>query len=497
MSIISWNCRGVAAPVTVSELHSMCKQLKPAIVFLMETRARDSTIKKLKRRLHFENVFHIEPRGLSGGLCLLWNEIYNIDIYFWCENHIKARIDDRKGKIWECNFIYGNPYFGRRKEQWRAITANNNNRGEPQLFIGNFNDILSQEEKIGLHPKPQSQASLKALPPISSDHCPLVLDINQVQRTEKSFKFEAFWTDHKECEYTVRKGWEKEDVQGCVWKGITTRMENCKEELKKWSKKTLKRADKEIHKLKEELKKLQDSELTQEKQEKIQQIKENIAALWKQEEKYWRQRARLKWLKWGDKNTSFFHATTIQRRGRNRIDKLRNKAGSWIEDRKDIIKHIEERFDALFTSNNKRNYESVQSNIPVRVTEDMNRELISEVTEEEISKAVFSMGSLKASGPDGLNGLFYQKYWEIIKKEVCAVVREFFRSGFLPEEISETIVVLIPKVKDPEELNQLRPISCCNFIYKIITRVIVLRLKGLLEDIVSPTQSAFVGGRLI
>ncbi|RYR72172.1 hypothetical protein Ahy_A02g006385 [Arachis hypogaea] len=393
----------------------------------------------------------------------------------------------------ECNFIYGNPYFGRRKEQWRAITANNNNKGEPQLFIGDFNDVLSQEEKIGLHPKP---ASLKALPAISSNHCPLVLDINQVQKIEKSFKFEAFWTDHEECKNIVRKGWEKEDVQGCVWKGIT-RMESCKEELRKWSKRTIKRADKEIHKLKEELKELQDSDLTQEKHEKTQQIKENIAALWKQEEKYWGQRARLKWLKWGDKNTSFFHATTIQRRGRNRIDKLRNEAGSWIEDRKEIMKHIEEHFDALFTPSNNRNCESVISKIPARVTESMNRELTSKVTDEEIRKAVFSMGSLKAPGLDGLNGLFYQKYWEIIKKEVCAVVREFFTNGVLPEEISETTVVLTPKVKDPEELNQLRPISCCNFIYKIITRVIVLRLKGLLQDIVSPTQSAFVGGRLI
>ncbi|RYR56284.1 hypothetical protein Ahy_A05g022025 [Arachis hypogaea] len=246
----------------------MCKQLKPAIVFLMETRARESTIKKLKKRLHFENVFYIEPRGLSGGLCLLWNEIYNVDIYFWCENHIKTRIDDRKGKIWECNFIYGNPCFGRRKEQWRAITRNNSNRGEPQVFIGDFNDILSQEEKIGLHPKPQSQvrefrqfvdmnylmdldikggrftgfgnprngvitrekidralvnwewralypqASLKALPAISSDHRPLILNMNQIQRKEKNFKFEAFWTDHEECENIVRKGWEKEDIQG-------------------------------------------------------------------------------------------------------------------------------------------------------------------------------------------------------------------------------------------------------------------------------------------
>ncbi|RYR42019.1 hypothetical protein Ahy_A08g038468 [Arachis hypogaea] len=299
-----------------------------------------------------------------------------------CDNHIKAQIDDRKEKIWMCNFIYRNPCFGRRKKQWRAITTNNCNEGESQLFIGDFNDILSQEEKIGLHPKPQSQVRefkqfvgmnylmdldlkgerftwfsnprnrfitrdkidralanwkwralyqhvlLTALPAISSDHCPIVLNINQVQRMEKNFKFEAFWTDHDECENVVKKGWDKENIHGRDWEGITRKMENCKEELKKWTKKTFKSADKEIYKLKEELKKLQDSNLTQEKQEKIQLIKEDIAILWKLEEKYWGQRGRLKWLKWRDKKTSFFHATTIQRRKRNKIDKLKNEAGS-------------------------------------------------------------------------------------------------------------------------------------------------------------------------
>ncbi|RYR73539.1 hypothetical protein Ahy_A02g007922 [Arachis hypogaea] len=45
----------------------------------------------------------------------------------------------------------------RRKDQWRGITAGNNYEGVPQLFIEDFNYILSHKEKVGLHPKLQNQ----------------------------------------------------------------------------------------------------------------------------------------------------------------------------------------------------------------------------------------------------------------------------------------------------------------------------------------------------
>lgn len=71
----------------------------------------------------------------------------------------------------------------------------------------------------------------------------------------------------------------------------------------------------------------------------------------------------------------------------------------------------------------------------------------------------------------------------------------FFDNGTLPGEINETLVSLIPKVHMAESLNQLHPISCCNFIYKVISKVIVKRFKSMMGSIITQNQSAFVGGK--
>lgn len=65
------------------------------------------------------------------------------------------------------------------------------------------------------------------------------------------------------------------------------------------------------------------------------------------------------------------------------------------------------------------------------------------------------------------------------------------------EGLNRPNVVLISKKICPTKITELRPISLCNVLIKVITKVLANRLKGMLENIVSDTQSAFIPGRLI
>lgn len=70
-----------------------------------------------------------------------------------------------------------------------------------------------------------------------------------------------------------------------------------------------------------------------------------------------------------------------------------------------------------------------------------------------------------------------------------------FRVWKIPEEINNTYICLIRRTPNPASITQYRTISLCNTTYKIITKIIVNRIKPLLSSLIEPPQSSFLANR--
>lgn len=103
----------------------------------------------------------------------------------------------------------------------------------------------------------------------------------------------------------------------------------------------------------------------------------------------------------------------------------------------------------------------------------------------------------KSLGPDGMSPNFYQKCWNIEKTDMVSIVQHFFEIGKLDDQLKSMNIALIPKKPNPVLMMDLCPISLCNVVYKIISKVLANTFKKVIDSIISDSQSAFIPGRLI
>lgn len=120
-----------------------------------------------------------------------------------------------------------------------------------------------------------------------------------------------------------------------------------------------------------------------------------------------------------------------------------------------------------------------------RVSEEQNNDIMLPVTAEEVKLAVFAMYPEKSPGIDGLNPAFFQTYWNIVGDDVVCFCRNFVATGELPRDLNRTVICLIPKVKQPKQMSDFRPIALCNVLMRILSKVMTNRLKPCLQSIIS------------
>jgi hypothetical protein len=118
-------------------------------------------------------------------------------------------------------------------------------------------------------------------------------------------------------------------------------------------------------------------------------------------------------------------------------------------------------------------------------------------TKQDIDNVIKNMPSDKAPGPDGFNGVFFKKCWNIIKEDIYQLCFDFFNGRVELHAINSSFITLVPKVNSPTTVDEFIPISLINCVIKIITKMLGDRLQSVILSLIHKNQYGFIKSRII
>ena len=129
-----------------------------------------------------------------------------------------------------------------------------------------------------------------------------------------------------------------------------------------------------------------------------------------------------------------------------------------------MVRHY---FQELFRAAEVRGVDPILASIEPCISPEENEYLCKEFMGQEIRDVLFQMHPSTAAGPYGISRSFFQNFWNIMGNDVIGFCLNFLNHGIFTSGINDTTIVLIPKVSNPEEVANFRPISLFNVIYKL------------------------------
>jgi hypothetical protein len=239
--------------------------------------------------------------------------------------------------------------------------------------------------------------------------------------------------------------------------------------------------------------------LTEVERVQLDQAKDLLTILLREEEVKYFQRAKTIDILLGDNNTKYFKlVANSKRRKKKKILSLDNDNGK-IEGQANLMAYITNFYKVLFGPPKENSFtldESRKDDIP-QVSHVENTFLTAPFTEKEVKEAIFSMEHNKAPGPDGFPAEFYQRFWDVIKDDLMQMFHELHAGNFPLFSLNFGILSLIPKTHEANNIQKFRPICLLNVSFKIFTKVATSRINSVADNIVSPSQTAFMRGRNI
>ncbi|GLT98273.1 hypothetical protein SLE2022_157850 [Rubroshorea leprosula] len=551
MKIISFNVRGLGGIVKRKEVGKLVREERPDFLFLQETKLERIDVgicKMLWNSDEFDWVAKASS-GASGGLLCLWDRRHFVKREEFTGDGYVGISGEWGVDKQQCSLInvYGPNDRQKRAKLWEELRKRVIDKEGRWLITGDFNAVRGPEERRGKAGvssdmwefeefivttglvdvkltnrrytwyKPDGIARSRldrfllstemnnmggewvqqGLPRNISDHCAMVLKSKSTDWGPKPFRVLDAWQQHPEFKKAVEDKWREMTVEGFAGYKCKQKLKLLKEFLKGWNKEVFGNMEAQYV---QAVKKIEQVDLQNEvadlEELEIVKRQEGFSEMWdvlRKRELIWKHKSRNRWIREGDANTRFFHNVANGRRAQNNIAGLM-RDGEWIEDPEAVKDEIVKYFRNLFQGDpwNRPKPEGIKFQ---NISEEKKEWLERPFSVEEIEEGLRSCDGSKAPGPDGYNFNFLKFAWHCIKEDFISFFSEFHRNGKLVRGLNSSFLALVPKKLNAANLKEYRPISLIGCVYKLLAKVLANRLKSVMPEIVSETQSAFVGGR--
>ncbi|XP_074326720.1 uncharacterized protein LOC141664667 [Apium graveolens] len=353
MSLLAWNCRGLAKPRAVQFLKETNNFYRSSVVFLFKTLVKSNKIVDVCKKISFAGYFAVDVQGHGGGLALFWKNESGVQIKDGCSNYIDFEVfNDQEGR-WRYTGIYDYPERSKRVEAWDMIRILSNKSSLPWCMIGDYNDLMFDSEKRGGRNHPQAllqgfldtvancglmdfryegecftwercrgtdlwiqehldrglatrdwmelflSAVVKVLDGPTSDHLPLLLDLSKKVYIPKAkcFRFENIWIRERDCLNVINNFWTD-----MATSDLLETLAQCCLKLEEWGGGLVKEMKENLKLYRNQMKKFC-------ARRDAQGLKLYSEAHWnflrfiEKQEIFWQQRAKQIWLAEGDENS--------------------------------------------------------------------------------------------------------------------------------------------------------------------------------------------------
>lgn len=339
-------------------------------------------------------------------------------------------------------------------------------------------------------------------PPLFSDHSPCLVDLAfQLPNSgTRPFKFFNYLTKHPDFIQKVNEAWIQagsfaENLTDLCWK-----QKSIKRDLKHLNRDNFSQIQVRVSETNRLLQTVQAHALQNPTPQSFQQERD-LHNKWHFlrdiEERYFKQKSKVHWLQVGDQNTTYFHRVCETRTNYNTIRSFLLDSGHFLEDPEEMNTHAVNHFKALLapetscapTIHSPPDWFKALN--PFRCSSLQQQAMVVIPPPDLISRILLKLNPNKSPGPDGLTSGFYKAAWSLIGAEVTSSISHFFQTAFMPASTNATILCLVPKKPGASKIIDYRPISCLNTLYKVVSKLLVLKLKPILPDLIVPNQTAF------